>query len=371
MPRPRPGLLDIAPYVGGESKLEGVSRPIKLSSNEGALGPSPKAMAAFQAAATRLHRYPDGAATALRRALGDLHRIDPARIVCGAGSDELIDLLCRAYAGPGDEVLQTEHGFSIYGICARAVGATPVMVAETALTADVDKILAGVTGRTKLVFIANPNNPTGTYLPEAEVRRLRAGLPDHVLLVLDAAYAEFVERDDYEAGAALVEAGDNVVMTRTFSKIYGMGGMRLGWAYGPAGVVDVLNRIRLPFNVNMAAQAAGVAAVGDRAFISHARAHNSRWLAWTGERLHALGFHVHPSVGNFLLVDIRRSAGLGHNARSAEAADAFLRRRGLIVRRVAGYGLPDCLRISIGTGPEMEALAAAMEVYATMGPDGG
>ncbi len=368
-PEPRAGLLDIAPYVGGESAVPGIAHPIKLSSNEGALGPSPRAMAAYQATASKLHRYPDGGAADLRAAIAAQHGLDAARIVCGAGSDELIDLLCRAYAGAGDEVVQTEHGFSLYGICARAAGAAPVLAPETDLTADVEAILAAVTPRTRLVFLANPNNPTGTYLPRAALERLRDALRDDVLLVLDAAYAEFVELDDYEPGAALVDAGDNVVMTRTFSKIYGMGGMRLGWAYCPAPVADVLARIRLPFNVNLAAQAAGVAAVNDQAFVDQVRNHNAEWLAWTAAALADLGYSVRPSVGNFLLVDVGNSPGLGHNARNGAAACAFLKQRGVLVRDVAGYGLPDFLRISIGTAEEMRALADAMAAYKNDGPD--
>src|SRR5690349_17390579 len=262
-PVPGPGILDIAPYVGGESKAEGVERPIRLASNESALGPSPKAMAAYRALADDIHRYPDGTAIELREALGRVHNLDPARIVCGSGSDELIGMLLRAYAGPGSEVLYSRHGFLMYPIGALSVGATPVAAPETDLIADVDALLERVTERTRIVFIANPNNPTGTYLPISEMRRLHQGLPPRVVLAIDAAYAEFVNRNDFEPGISLVNRAENVVMLRTFSKIYALAGLRLGWAYCPEAIADVLNRIRGPFNVSLAAQAAGVAAIED------------------------------------------------------------------------------------------------------------
>src|SRR5580704_5921802 len=357
-PVPGPGILDIAPYVGGESKAEGVERPIRLASNESALGPSPKAIAAYKALAGEIHRYPDGSATELRAALGRRHGLDPARIVCGAGSDELIALLQRAYAGPGTEVLYSRHGFLMYPIGALAVGATPVAVPERSLTADVDGFLARVTERTRIVFIANPNNPTGTYLSINEMNRLHAGLPPHVVLVIDAAYAEFVNRNDYEAGITLVDRAENVVMLRTFSKIYALAGLRLGWAYCPPAIADVLNRIRGPFNVNAAALAAGVAAVEDVAAVKRARAHNDRWLPWLSEQLAALGLELTPSVGNFVLP--RFLDGPRHNA---AAAFAFLQSRGILTRQMGAYGLPQCLRITIGTGEEMEAVAAALAEF--------
>ncbi len=357
-PIPRPGILDISPYVGGQSKLTGVDRVIKLSSNEGALGASPKAMAAYRATAGDMHRYPDGHATALRGALAARHGLDVDRIVCGSGSDELLQLLVRGYVGPDDEVLYSRHGFLVYPIAAKASGATPVAADEVELTASVDHLLAAVTGRTRIVFIANPNNPTGTYLPAAEIKRLRDGLPDHVLLVIDSAYAEFVDRNDYGSGADLVEAGDNVVMTRTFSKIYGMGGLRLGWAYCPPAVADVLNRIRGPFNVSSAALAAGQAAVEDTAFVDLARRHNSYWREWFTEKLAGLGLEAVPSVANFVLVRFPEGAG-----RNAPAADAFLRSKGIIVRAMDSYGLPDSLRITIGRDDEMQAVIAALSEF--------
>jgi histidinol-phosphate aminotransferase len=355
-PVPGPGILDIAVYVPGEAKIEGADQPIRLASNESALGPSPKAMAAYRALAEELHRYPEGDSTLLRAALGRAHGIDPGRIVCGAGSDELIALLLRAYAaGPGTEVLYSRHGFLMYAIGAKTVGATPIAVPERNLTADVDAILAHVTERTRMVFLANPNNPTGTYLPEREVARLHAGLPPHVVLAIDAAYAEFVNRNDYEPGIRLVDKAENVVMLRTFSKIYALAGLRLGWAYCPPAIADVLNRVRGPFNVSAAAQAAGVAAVEDTEALARAKAHNERWLPWLSERLARLGLELTPSVGNFVLP--RFPDDPRHNA---DKAFDFLVSRAIIARKMGGYGLPQCLRITIGTGEEMQAVATAL-----------
>jgi histidinol-phosphate aminotransferase len=354
-PVPRTGILGIAPYVGGETRVAGVARPIRLASNESALGPSPAAVAAYRSLAGEIHRYPDGNAESLRAALGQRHGLDPERIVCGAGSDELIALLLRCYAGAGDEVLFSRHGFLIYPIAAQAVGATPVAAPERALTVDVDALIERVTPRTRAVFIANPNNPTGTYLGAAELSRLHAALPASVLLAIDSAYAEFVNRNDYEAGAALVDRADNVVMLRTFSKIYALAGLRLGWAYCPPAIADVLNRVRGPFNVSAPALAAGVAAVEDIAAIKRARAHNDVWLPWFADRLARLGLPLTPSVANFVLPGFPEAPG-----RNAEAAFGFLRSRGILTRKVAAYGLPRHLRITIGTGAEMERVAAVL-----------
>ena len=357
-PVPGPGILDIAPYVGGEAKAPGIERPIRLASNESALGPSAKAMAAYRALADEIHRYPEGSAEELRAAIGRHHGLDPERIVCGSGSDELIGLLLRAYAGVGDEVLYSRHGFLMYPIGAKAVGATPVAVPERDLTADVDAFLARVTERTRIVFLANPNNPTGTYLSAEEVARLHAGLPSHAVLAIDAAYAEFVNRNDYEPGIGLVNRAENVVMLRTFSKIYALAGLRLGWAYCPPAVADVLNRIRGPFNVTAPALAAGVAAVEDVGALARARAHNDRWLPWFSERLTAIGLKLTPSVGNFVL------AGFPDDPRrNADAAFAFLQARGILTRKMGAYHLPGHLRITIGTGEEMETVAAALAEF--------
>ncbi len=360
-PAPRPGILDIVPYVGGEAKIAGVERPIRLASNESALGPSPKAMAAYLALAGEIHRYPEGSVAELREAIGGQHGLDPARIVCGAGSDELIALLLRCYAGPGDEVLYSRHGFLMYPIGALSVGAAPVAAAERALAADVDALLDRVTPRTRIVFIANPNNPTGTYLGAEDMARLHAGLPPSVVLAIDAAYAEFVNRNDYEAGAALVDRADNVVMLRTFSKIYALAGLRLGWAYCPPALADILNRVRGPFNVSTPALAAGLAAVEDTLWLARARAHNNRWLPWLSDRLAALGLPLTPSVGNFVLPRFPDAPG-----RDAEAAFGFLQSRGILTRKMGGYGLSQHLRITIGTGEEMEKVAAALGEFMGM-----
>ena len=360
-PSPRPGIMDIAPYVGGESTLDGQERVIKLSSNENAFGPSPLAVAAYTEAAAQLHRYPDGGCTALRGAIAELHGLDADRIVCGAGSDEIISLLCQAYAGPGDEVLYSQHGFLMYALSAKAAGATPVFAPETNLTSDVDALLDTVSDNTRLLFLANPNNPTGTYLPGDDLWRLRRELRDDIILVIDAAYAEYATRDDYSSGHDLVDGGGNVVMTRTFSKIYGLGGARLGWGYCPAGIADVLNRVRGPFNVSTPAMAAGLAALGDTGFIDRARAHNDTWLAWTRDEILALGLDVPPSAGNFVLVKFPVKPG--QNTAIAEAADDFLKRRGIIVRRMAAYGLDDCLRITIGREDEMRAAVGALKEF--------
>src|SRR6516225_2124996 len=299
-PQPRPGVLDIDPYVPGKSAAEGVARLFKLSSNETPLGPSPKAKAAYLKVAEQLQDYPDGAATPLREAIGRAFGLDPARIVCGAGSDDLLNLLADAFLRDGDEAIHTTHSFLVYPIATLGSGATPVAAAERNYTADVDAMLAAVSERTKVVFLANPNNPTGTYVSFDEIKRLRRGLPPHVLLVLDAAYAEYARRNDYEAGIELVATSENVVMCRTFSKIYGLAALRLGWLYGPPHVVDAINRIRGPFNVNAPAMAAGIAALQDSAHVEAARAHNEKWLAWLLAEIRKLGLEVTSSSANFV-----------------------------------------------------------------------
>jgi len=358
LPKPRPGVLDVEPYRGGEAGVPGFAKPIRLASNESALGPSPRAMAAYAALAPEIHRYPDGGSEALRRTIARHYGLDVERIVCGNGSDELIGLLTKAYAGPGDEVLYSRHGFLMYPIAATAAGAKPVTAPEHDLTADVDALLKAVTPKTRIVFLANPNNPTGTYLSSDEVGRLHAGLPKSVLLVIDAAYAEYVQRNDYEPGIALVEASQNVVMTRTFSKIYALGGLRVGWAYLSAPVADVLNRVRNPFNLNAAAQAAAVAALDDVAATDRAREHNDIWLPWLSRELTALGLTVNPSVGNFLISRFPTEPG-----KTAADAFEFLKSRGILTRKIAGYGLPEWLRIGIGTEAEMRAVVKAVAEF--------
>ena len=354
-PQPRPALQAIDLYVPGKSKGTGTGKLFKLSSNETPLGPSPAALAAFREGADTLDLYPDGAATALREAIANRYGLDPARIVCGCGSDDLLHLLAQAYVGPGDEAIVTEHGFLVYTIAVQAAGGTPVVAPERDYTADVDAILARVTERTRLVFIANPNNPTGTYMPFEDVNRLRAGLPEHVLLVLDAAYAEYVRANDYSSGLELAATLNNVVMTRTFSKIHGLASLRIGWCYGPAAVCDALNRIRGPFTVNGPAILAGIASMRDTAHLDAAADHNAHWLPWMADALAGLDLAVTPSVANFVLVTFPAEPGRG-----AADADAFLSARNIVVRRVAAYGLPDSLRITVGSEEANRAVVSAM-----------
>ena len=353
VPAPRAAVLGISPYIGGESKIPGVNRIIKLSSNEGAFGPPKAAQDAYLRVAAEIHRYPDGGSAELRRAIGARFGLDPERIVCGTGSDELIAHLCHIYAGPGSDILMSMHGFSMYQISGTYAGARVIKVPERKITTDVDAMLAAVTPQTRIVFIANPNNPTGSLLPQSEVERLRAGLPPEVLLVLDAAYAEYVTDPDYDAGAKLVDAGENTVMLRTFSKVFGLGGMRVGWAYGPEGVIDALNRVRGVFNVNIAAQAAAVAALNEPGWVEASVAHNTQWRGWLMAELEKIGIKTLPSVGNFFLADFGTPA-------AADAANAHLKSRGLIVRAMGSYGLPHTLRITVGTEEECRLVAAAL-----------
>jgi histidinol-phosphate aminotransferase len=357
-PVPQPGILDISAYVPGESHVPGGMTPVKLSSNENPLGPSPKAIAAFKAEADHLERYPDGGSTALRQAIGRVYGLDASRLVCGAGSDELIGLITHAYVGTGDETLFPEHGFLMYKIATMANGGVPVTAPEQNLRTDVDALLARVTPKTKLVYLANPNNPTGTYIPFEEVRRLHAGLPKSCILVLDAAYCEYVRRNDYEAGIELVGSSENVVMMRTFSKIHGLAALRLGWAYCPPGIADVLNRIRGPFNVSAPAIAAGIAAIEDRAHHEAAIQHNETWLPWVTAELEKLGLKVTPSVGNFVLMHFPESG-----AKTAAAADAYLKSKAIILRAVGAYKLPHCLRMTIGTEVENKRVVEALSAF--------
>jgi histidinol-phosphate aminotransferase len=357
-PQPRPGVLSIDAYVPGKSQAPGAVRVIKLSANETPLGPSPRAIEAFRSAAEHLHDYPEGTARKLREAIGKSFGLDPARIVCGAGSDDMLNLLAQAYLAPGDEAIYTAHGFRLYPIFTFAAGGKPVVAAEKNYTADADSILAKVTDRTRIVFLANPNNPTGTYMPFDEVKRLRGALPPNVLLVLDAAYADYVGRNDYESGIELVATTDNTVMTRTFSKIHGLAAVRLGWMYGPAHVVDAINRIRAPFNVNTPAMLAGIASIEDAAHIEGSRAHNARWLPWLTEEIGKLGLEVTPSVANFILIHFPKTKG-----RTSKDADAFLTSRGLILREVSSYDLPDALRLTVGTEEANRLVVAALAEF--------
>jgi histidinol-phosphate aminotransferase len=356
---PKPGVLDISVYVPGRSEALGVARTFKLSSNESPFGPSPKAIAAYESAESVLGVYPEGTSRVLREAIAAHFKLPADCIVCGNGSDEILHLIANCYVRPGDEVIFSEHAFSLYKIATFENSATPIEVPEPELVFDVDGVLKRVSERTRIVFIANPNNPTGTYLPASEMRRLHAGLPKTALLVIDAAYAEYVRKDDYDAGIDLVGASDNVIMTRTFSKAYGLAGIRIGWGYCPKEIADVLNRIRAPFNVNIAAQKAAVAALADRKFVETVIRHNETWRAWlTGEirKLGNRGIRVDDSVGNFLLVHFA-------DAKRAQDADRFLMTRGVIMRGCASYGLPQCLRLTVGSEDANQAAVAALKEF--------
>jgi histidinol-phosphate aminotransferase len=357
-PTPKPGILEVSLYVGGRASVPGMDKVIKLSSNESPIGPSPKAMEALHAAAHDLELYPDGSTKKLREAIGEVHGLDPDRIVAGGeGSGPLLTMLANAYLQPGDEAIISRHAFLVYEIVTRANSATPVLIPErttnSAIKVDVEAMLAAVTPKTRMVFVANPNNPTGSVLNREEMARLHAGLPKDVLLVIDAAYAEYVTAKDYEAGTLLVTRNDNVVMTRTFSKLYGLAGLRLGWLYAPAAVCDVLNRIRGPFNTSTLQQQVGAAAVRDRDHFWKAVAHNSKWLPWITEEIRKTGLRVDDSAANFVLIHFPKGE------KSAQAADAYLMKHGVILRGVASYGLPDCLRMTVGT-EEQNRLAVSL-----------
>ncbi|MFC3530294.1 histidinol-phosphate transaminase [Paracoccus mangrovi] len=335
---PQPGIMEISLYEGGASKVAGVENVVKLSSNENPFGPSDKAREAVIRAAHAMHRYPNTDHVSLRAAIGEVHGLDPDRIICGVGSDEIIHFLCQAYAGPGTEVLFTEHGFLMYRISAHAAGATPVQVRERDRVTDIDALIAGATEATRLIFVANPNNPTGTMIGLPDLERLARAVPQ-AILVVDAAYAEYVE--NYDGGAELATRLPNVFMTRTFSKIYGLGGMRIGWGYGPRAIVDVLNRIRGPFNLSQPALDAAEAAMRDRDHVARCQAENARMRNWLAEALAEKGVASDTSCANFILARFA-------DAETAGACDDYLKGQGLIVRRVAGYGLPNCLRITVG-----------------------
>ena len=337
--RPQPGILDIALYQGGAAAVPGQANVVKLSSNENPLGPSDRAREAFGRAVHALHRYPSTDHGPLREAIAEVHGLDARRVICGVGSDEIIHMLCQAYVGQGDEVIHTEHGFLMYRISTLAAGGTPISVPEHDRTTDIDAILAACTDRTKLVFLANPNNPTGTMIGQGQIARLAAALPPQAILVLDGAYAEYVA--GYDGGAALVDGRENVVMTRTFSKIYGLGGLRVGWGYGSQSIIDVLNRVRGPFNLSNVALDVAEAAVRDQDYVTKCRAENNRLRSWLAETLAEYGVPSDTSTANFVLARF-------HDKDEAEACDAYLKSQGLIVRQVSSYGLRHCLRITIG-----------------------
>ncbi|MBN1379979.1 MAG: histidinol-phosphate transaminase [Gammaproteobacteria bacterium] len=355
--RPRSGILDVAPYVPGNLDLLDPDKVIYLASNESPLGASTDAIEAYQNCATKLHLYPDASCKNLRAAIAGNYSLHPDQIVCGNGSERLIDFIATAYAGPGDEIVYSEYGFIMYPISTRVAGAKPVTAKEKNFTTDVDALLAAVTENTRVVFLANPNNPTGTYLPAAEVRRLRKQLPEQVLLVIDAAYADYVETEDYSAGHELVnDDTSNVVVLHTFSKIYGLASLRLGWAYCPLAVADVLNRVRGSFTISGPAQATGIAAVNDRQHLKRAKEHNSKWLPWLSQALKELELDVVPSAGNFVLVRF-------HSIEQCQDAHKYLRNHGIILRPMAGYNLPEALRITVGTEQQNQICTEALQVF--------
>ncbi len=359
-PEPKPWIMAIAPYIPGRSTTDDGRKVVKLSSNENPLGTSQKARDAFAAAAGTLERYPDASGSELRDALGAMHGLDPARIIYGNGSDEVLHLAAGAFAGPGDEVIYVRYGFAVYEIAARRVGATPVIAPDTDYATDVDAILACVTDRTRVVFVANPNNPTGTYTSRDEIARLHAELPGHVLLVLDHAYAEYIDGDAEDGGMALAATASNVLVTRTFSKMYGLAAERIGWGYASAEIVAAMHRIRLPFSITIAGTAAALAALSDREFVEHTRSHNAEWRAWFTDEIGKLGnagLRAVSSQANFVLV-------LFEGMLTAEVAYKGLMDAGYIVRWLPGQGLPHGLRITIGTAEETQGVMAALRALA-------
>lgn len=359
-PAPKPWIMEIAPYVPGRSTTDDGRKVAKLSSNENPLGTSPKAREAFATAAQNLERYPDAGATDLRGALAEKHGLDPARIIYGNGSDEVLHLAAGAFAGPGDEVIYVNYGFAVYPIATRRNGATPVIAPDKDYATDVDAILAAVTDRTTLVFVANPNNPTGTYAPRSEIERLHAGLRDDILLVLDHAYAEYIEGTDNDGAMELAARANNVLVTRTFSKMYGLAAERIGWGYAAAPIIEAMHRIRLPFSITIAGQNAAIAALGDTEFVAHTAAHNAKWRAWLSDEIAKLGnagLRAIPSQANFVLV-------VFEGALTAEVAYKGLMDAGYIVRWLPGQGLPHGLRITIGTEDETTGVVAALRTLA-------
>jgi histidinol-phosphate aminotransferase len=355
-PQPKPWIMDIAPYVPGRSTTDDGRKVAKLSSNENPLGTSPKAREAFAAAAGNLERYPDASGTDLREALATKHGLDPTRIIYGNGSDEVLHLAAGAFAGPGDEVIFVHYGFAVYEIAARRVGAVPVVAPDNDYATDVDAILACVTPATRIVYVANPNHPTGTYASREEIARLHAGLRPDILLVLDHAYAEYIEGEVDDGGMALAETAPNVLVTRTFSKMYGLAAERIGWGYASAAIIEAMHRIRLPFSITIAGTAAALAALGDTDFVDHTREHNAEWRAWFAAEVGKMGnagLRAVPSQANFVLVLFE-----GHL--TAEAAYKGLMDAGYIVRWLPGQGLPHGLRITIGTAEETQGVVTAL-----------
>ena len=362
-PTPKPWVMAIAPYIPGRATADDGRKLVKLSANENPLGTSPLARVAFEAGRRSLNLYPDPGAALLCKTIAAKYGLDPARIIYGSGSDDVLHLIAGAYAGQGDEVIFVHYGFAVYEIATRRVGATPVVAPDKEYATDVDAILACVTGRTRLIYVANPNNPTGTFAPRGEIARLHAALPGHVLLVIDQAYAEYIDADDDDGGLALAMTEPNVLVTRTFSKIHGLAAERIGWGYGAAEMIDAMHRIRLPFNITTAGQMAAVAALGDDDFVNSARDHNARWRDWLAKEVAAMGNHglrAVPSMANFLLV-------LFEGKLTAEHAYNALMAHGYIVRWLPGQGLPHGLRMTIGTEAETRGLAAALRAIVEQG----
>ncbi len=359
-PAPKEWILGISPYVPGKAAADDGRPLIKLSANENPLGTGEAARAAFTAATADLATYPDPGAAKMREAIAAVHGLDPARVIYGTGSDELLHIAASAYAGPGDEILYVKYGFSVYDIAARRVGATPVIAPDQDYATDVDALLACVTEKTKVVFLANPNNPTGTMTPRGEIARLHAALRPDILFVLDQAYAEYLDRQEDDGGLELARNASNVLVTRTFSKIYGLAAERIGWGYASAEIIDALHRIRAPFNVTTAGQAAAIAAVEDQAWVEASRTHNRQWRQWLANEVASLsnhGLRAVPSKANFLLI-------LFNGKLSAEAAMKGLWDEGFATRWLPGQGLPNGLRITIGTEEQMRAVAAKLRAMA-------
>jgi len=365
-PKAHDWILDLAPYVPGRSTADGVAKPVKLSANESTFGPSAKALTAAHRSVDEMLWYPDGGSTELRDTIADVHGLDPSKVVCGTGSGDILTLLIQAYAGPGDEVIHSQYGFMIYPIYAQVVGATAIAVPNQNWAADVDAILEAVTSDTKLVFIDNPNNPTGAYLDWSEIERLHAGLRDDIILVLDAAYAECVTANDYHAGEKLVERANNVVMTRTFSKMYALAGLRIGWAYGAPELIDIVNRIRMPFNVSMPAHDAAVEAVKDQEHLKAAIDFNHEWREWVTASLMALGLDVVPSQTNFVLVGFPDEAPF-----TAEEAYNYLTGRGYLLRWLPSQGLKNHLRLTIGKAEQNRAVVQLLSAFMNGSREGG
>ena len=359
LPTPKPGILDIAPYVGGKGSIVGVAEPIKLSSNENPLGAGPKARDAFAAVMDKIHIYPDGRADKLRGAVAAKFGLEPERLIFGNGSDEVFSLLNQTYLSAGDNIVSGEYGFLAYRISAQGCESQVKLVAEPKYKAEVEDILAAVDDRTKIVYLSNPSNPTGTYHTSEEIRRLHDGLPSHVILVVDEAYAEFVTEADYESAFELARHADNVVVTRTFSKIHGLGGLRIGYGYAPAEMMAAMDRIRMPFNVSVPGIAAAIAALSDDEHQAASRDLVNEWRPRLTQVIKGFGYDVLPSVGNFIMVRFK-------DEDQARAANDFLMSKGIIIRHVASYGLPEALRITIGTADQNRAVADALSEFASL-----